>query len=341
MDVIKWLLEDDTPGVAFLARRCLLGEDPQSRKMKSLRRRCNEYAPTARMLKRTNSAITAGDYKKYTGAYWTFLILCELHADGRDKNIQKLAEHVLSTQLRSGGFSATGKPSLEIVCLTANMLRAAVHFGYGEDERVLRGYRRLVERILPHGGVPCVILDHVLLTSCKMTLPQTLRCLAAAPDGVSKRDLKKTRDLLIKQLLAARVYRYVRPDAKLYHVSVKKRPAGMKVREFKAKWLAKHEYKETEMEAKPGWLRFGFPRSYNPDMLEAMLALTELGLKHKRVLDDSLDHIERKRTKDGLWELEDSLNGKMQANIGQVGRPSKWITLRAIWVLKHFGRMKV
>ena len=264
-----------------------------------------------------------------------------MYADGRDKRIRRLTEHVLATQLPSGGFSVSGRPSLEIVCLTANILRAAVQFGYGDDERIIAGYKRLIDRILPHHGVPCVGLDHVLLTKCKMTLPQTLRCLAVAPNGVPRGKLKQTRDLLVKQLLAVRVYRYVRPDFKTYQVTVSRRPKGVLVRDVKAKWLAEHKVKNKDLLPKAAWLRFGFPRSYNPDLLEAMLALAELGVKHTRALDEALDHIEAKRGRDGRWKLDHSLNGKMLASIERKGRPSKWITLRALIVLKHFGRLKL
>ena len=341
MDAIKWLLEDDAPGVGYVARQHLLGEDPTSRKMKSFRRRCNEYPPVARMLDRLDEALAARNYKKYQGAHWTLIFLAEMQADGRDRRVRKLAEHVLSTQLPNGGFSATGEPRHEIVCLTANILRSLVHFGYGEDERVIGGYRRLIDRIVPHGGVPCVVLDYVMHTSCKMTLPQTLRCLAVAPPGVPKRKLKKARDLVTNQLLAIRVYRYVRPDAKAYYAALDKRPKGMKVREFKARWLSKHKVADKDLLAKPGWLRFGFPRHYNPDLLEAMLALTEAGIKHSPVLDDALDRIEKRRGKEGRWKMDDSLNGKMLADIERKGQPSKWITLRAMIVLKHFGRVDV
>ena len=352
MDVINWLTEDSAPPVAYLARHHLLGEDTDSRKMKSLWRRRNEYTPIGRTLNRVEDCITKGNrkqagrefwgnYKKYEGAYWTLIILSELRADGRDGRIRRLTEHVLATQLPNGGFSASGKPSLEIVCLTANVLRAAVQFGYGNDDRVIAGYQRLMARILPHRGVPCMVLDHVLITKCIMTLPQTLRCLAVAPHGVPKKKLKETRDLLVKQLLDVHVYRYVRPDFKTYQLTVSQRPKGVLVREVKANWLAKHKVKNKDLLPKQRWLRFGFPRSYNPDLLEAMLALAELGVRRTRVLDDALDHIESKRGPHGRWTLDDSLNGKMLANIEQKGRPSKWITLRAMIVLKHFGRMNL
>lgn len=340
MGVMNWLLEEDAPGVAYLARLRLLGEGPGSARMKSLRQRCNEYPPVTRMLDRLERARKFPDYKKYQGAYWTVIFLAELQAEGRDEPVRRLIEHVLGSQPTSGGFGPGGEPRYEIVCLTANILRALVHFGYGKDERVIRGYRRLVERIVPHGGVPCIVLDNLLHTSCKMTLPQTLRALAVAPPGVPTTPLKKARELLVKQLLAVRIYHYVRPDAKAFYAAVAKRPKGMKVRELKAQWLARHPVSDGELMPKPGWRRFGFPRHYNPDLLEAMLALAELGVKHQPVLDEALDHIEKKRGADGCWKMDDSLNGKMLADVERKGRPSKWITLRALIVLQDFGRIR-
>ena len=341
MDVICWLLEDDAPGVAYLARQRLLGEDPAARKMKSLRRRCNEYPPVARMLDRVEDVCDENPYKKYRGAFWTLIFLAEMHADGHDKRIGRLARHVLNHQLPEGGFSASAGRRFEIVCLTANVLRALVHLGYSQDEGVVRGYERLAERLGGNGGVPCAVLDHILHTSCKMTLPQTLRCLAVAPSGEPRNKLKKTRVLLVAQLLAIRAYRYVRPDAEAFYAAVTERPTGVKLRAFKAQWLSEHQVENEDLLPKPGWLRFGFPRNYNSDILESMLSLAENRVGHSPVLDDALDHIEEKRDKDGRWTLDDSLNGKMLADIEHKGRPSKWITLRAMTVLRHFGRIDV
>lgn len=345
MNVIDWLLADDTPGVQMLARRDLLDEDPESRRMRSLRRRTNDYPPVARMLDRLDEAIAAGAYRKYQGAYWTLLFLSEMQADGRDPRVRRLAEHVLAARLSTGGFAPVYKRAFderwEIVCLSANMLRALSRLGYGEHEAVVRGYRRLAERILPHGGVPCRIIDeHSLLSSCKMTLPQTLRALAAAPPGVPRDELARLREVLVGQLLEVRIYRYVRPDGRRFFKElVPLRPKGTTVRAYKAAYLEGNPVGPEDLVEKKGWLRFGFPHSYNSDLLEAMLALAELGVAHRPALDEALDQIERKRGADGRWRLDHSLNGKMLADVERKGRPSKWITLSALTVLRHFGRL--
>lgn len=137
MNVLDWLIEDDAPGVAHLTRRDWLGESPTARRMTSLRRKCNDYPPVAKLLDRVDDAIAAGDYKKYEGAYWTLLFLAEMHVDGRDPRVKRLAKHVLGRQMENGGFAPGGPRAAhdEIVCLTANMLRAMTvlrHFGRAE-----------------------------------------------------------------------------------------------------------------------------------------------------------------------------------------------------------------
>lgn len=337
-NTLSWLLEDDCPGVRYSALLRWEGRDPASRGMQNLRRRCNEYAPVARMLEGVDDAITAGDYAKYRGAYWTLIFLADMMADGRDRRVRRLAEHVLGRQLDNGGFSPDGSTRDEIVCLTSNLLRALVTLGYGAHEGVARGYRRLCERILAHRGIPCIVLQHCLHTRCHMALPQTLRCAAAAPAAVKSADLEGLRQLLVHQIKQVRVYRYVHPEAKQYHEALKNRPKGATIAEFKKQYIADKKVRPADLRPKPGWLRFGFPRSYNPDALEAMLALAEAGADHARALDGALDHIEKLRRPDGRWLLQDSLNGKMLADIEGKGRPSKWVTLRAMIVLDHFGR---
>lgn len=361
MGAVDWLLEEEAPGVAFRARTRLLGEAPDSRRARELRRRRNEYPPVAAMLDAAEEAIAAGDYAKYRGAFWTLIFLADLEGDPADPRLRRLAEHALARQLPKGGFSPSGSgdawlpssPSaeFEIVCLTANLLRALVHCGYGAHEGVARGYRRLAERILEARGVPCRVIDRgSLLPTCRMTIPHVLRAFAIAPPGAMASpagpDLSRARDLLVGQLLEQRVYRYVRPDARRFFRELVplrpkgRRPKGTSFAAFKVDYLRDHPSPPAEAwEPKPGWLRFGYPHSYNPDLLEALLALAELGVAHHPALDDAIDRVEEKRGRDGRWRLERSLNGKMQADVERKGLPSKWITLHALVVLRHFGRL--
>jgi len=63
------------------------------------------------------------------------------------------------------------------------------------------------------------------------------------------------------------------------------------------------------------------------------------GLGHVRDprLANAIEFVLSKQDAQGRWKLEHTLNGKMWIDIEQRGKPSKWITLRALRVLKAAG----
>ena len=85
------------------------------------------------------------------------------------------------------------------------------------------------------------------------------------------------------------------------------------------------------------WFKFGFPLSYTSDVLEALLALAEAGYGRDPRLKNAIDLVISKRGADGRWAMKHSLNGKMWADVEAKGKPSKWVTLRALRVLKMTG----
>jgi hypothetical protein len=85
------------------------------------------------------------------------------------------------------------------------------------------------------------------------------------------------------------------------------------------------------------WFKFGFPLSYTSDVLEASLALAEAGYGRDPRLKRTIEVIVSKRDADGRWTLKHSLNGKMWTDIEVKGKSSKWVTLRALRVLRAAG----
>ncbi len=89
--------------------------------------------------------------------------------------------------------------------------------------------------------------------------------------------------------------------------------------------------------AKPGWLKFQFPLMYQTDALEITGLLLDLGCRDPR-LEEAVELILSKQGSGGKWPLEATFNGKFQVDIESKGKPSKWITLNALRVLKGFFR---
>ena len=67
--------------------------------------------------------------------------------------------------------------------------------------------------------------------------------------------------------------------------------------------------------------------------------LTKLGYIDDERLSDTVQLLLQKSREDGTWILESAPTSRMQANIETVGKPSKWITLYALRVLKRLHKL--
>ncbi|MCL7453146.1 MAG: hypothetical protein M8467_08860, partial [Anaerolineae bacterium] len=87
----------------------------------------------------------------------------------------------------------------------------------------------------------------------------------------------------------------------------------------------------------PEWFRFGFPRGHQSDVLETLETLARLGCPPVPRLEAAIDLVLSKRRADGCWysEFVSPVAGRL--GIDREGAPSKWITLRALYVLKWWA----
>jgi hypothetical protein len=116
-------------------------------------------------------------------------------------------------------------------------------------------------------------------------------------------------------------------------------PALRQISAVGAEHLLKHRlYKKSHdlnSIAKLDWVKFGFPLMWNIDALEMLGVLTRLGYHDER-MRDAIDLVISKQDAQGRWNLETTFNGRFQVNIERKGKPSKWVTLYALNVLKEF-----
>ena len=83
------------------------------------------------------------------------------------------------------------------------------------------------------------------------------------------------------------------------------------------------------------WFKFGYPIGYVTDVLQNLEVLTNLGYAKDARLTNAIDLLLSKRDDQGRWMLEYTYNGKTWIDIETKNQPSKWVTLRALRVLKH------
>ena len=334
---LEWLLEPENPAVAVLTRRTLLGELHDDAATAALWERRNEYAPVAAILgaqlEDGSWAPPPSDYRKYTGSLWQVHLLGELWADGDDTRVRRAAEYAFSRQLDDGSWSTTDmRPSGSIACLTSNVARALARMGWARDERVVAALRGVVELYDELGVVDCRFAQGYQLNGyCHMLAVKELLFLAEIPPDLWPEGAQRLRDACVTHMRERGVFRYLPAEAREFNAGRTAMRAGDHGA-YRERFLAEHP--ELHLEDKPGWTRFGYPLSYNSDALEALWAVAQAGEPPRAEYRPAVDLVRQAADSNMRWILRNSFNGKMLADVEAKGRPSKWLTLRALRVLE-------
>ena len=73
------------------------------------------------------------------------------------------------------------------------------------------------------------------------------------------------------------------------------------------------------------------------DILRALDYFQFAGISYDPRMQDALDILKKKRRKDDKWPVQAKHPGQTHFDMEKTGGPSRWNTLRALRVLKHFG----
>ena len=316
-DTVPWLLEEDNPSVRYWTLKDILQKSASDHEVKKAQKDIMESHTVTTILKNQSPdgfwASSENPYlPKYKATYHQLLILSELGASVCTQ-IKKAIEHVFTYQYNSGHFSfkqiktERGKKSklTDGACLTGNILRFLIHFGYLPDERTQKAINFLVNT--HENGWSCraypIDKEKVFPQNCYMGGVNPLIAFSMIPE--------KERTNKIKDIINQEVEIYLENEIFMYLKDEK-----------------------GEKKAKFGWRRFGFPLFYQSDALEVLDVLTRLGVTDDR-MKKALDLVLSKKDENGRWILENTFNGKMWVDIEEKGYPSKWITLKAVRVLKR------
>jgi len=338
---IEWLLEKENPSVRYFALRDLLDREETDSEVKEAKAAILTSKVIAKMLSKQRTEGYWEDpenpyHPKYKSSYWQIMILGQLGMDKSDKRVQRACEFILNLQLDEGGFSSyTRERALEeyewmrtktalkeklqpepstwaqslvtehqYSCLTGNVCAAMLRMGYGTDSRVVKALNWLVKVQNMDGGWLCPYWKAHIKDKhgCFYGTICPLEAFSEVPKEKRTPEMRRTIAKGAKFLLMHRLY-------KADH----------------------HGYRVINRQ----WLRFSFPWFYGYHILRGLSVLTKLVYTEDERLKDALELLLQKRRPDGTWVLENAPTGRMQANIETVGKPSKWITLNALRVLKR------
>lgn len=322
-DVINWLLEEENPSVRYFTLKDILGKPEDDAEVQAAKRKIMQSGMVFDILERQREPAYLKAYSrfytyKYKGLVWSLIVLAELGA-ALNPQIKAQCEYILinSQETEDGGFAMNtaakkggGRITEVIPCLTGNMVWSLIRFGYLDDPKLqkaigwLTRYMRFNDGVEENPQAPPYNRYEMCWGkhTCFMGAVKALKGLSAIPHEKRTNEINDTINKAAEFLLIHHIYK------------------------------RSHDLCKT---SKPGWLKFGFPLMYQTDALEILDILTELGIKDSR-MDEAINIVIAKQDDTGRWKAENTYNSeKLLIPIGQKDEPSKWVTLRALRVLRR------
>jgi hypothetical protein len=342
-EALKWLLEPADPPIRMLALTDVLGEPQDGEDVTAAREETRSY----RLVLSLKRAQGGKGYwppdetcynPKFTSTVWPLILLGEMGVP-RTPWIDSAIERFLSQhQMENGALSSTSKEELTEwrikhggrgkrdgePCLSGNMLRALLVFGYGDDKRAKEALDWLPEVQLEDGGWNCDYPKQNPNHSSFMSTIEPLWAYSEIPRPRWTKRLKRSAERGAEFLLSHRLYKSHRDWRPVELRGMGKLYTGNIV------------------------TKFHFPMYYYYDALHALRVLTRLGFRDDERISDAIHLMLSKKTPEGKWLLEGDWvrertdrTRKARVTLEELQKPSKWVTLNCYRVLAMTGQLEL
>ncbi len=324
-----WLLEAEDPGPRYLALRDLVGLPADNPELVAARKAAHAQGPIATILDNMHpkgywSKPGPGYTQRYFSTVWSLIALAQMGSLATmDMRILQACDYLLKNTLSPGGqFGYNGTAAGTLDCLQGNLCAALLALGC-TDPRLDLAYEWMARTVIgeemalaSETGAPL----HYYSAKCGPLFACGYNGQKPCAWGAAKIMLafaqlpKKRQTPLIERAIEQGLDFLLGTD-----------PA-------RADYPTRHG-------AKPAreWWRFGFPVFYITDILQIVEALVGLGYGSDPRLANALQLVREKQDAQGRWALEFDYPGKTWVNYGPRDAPNKWVTLRALKVLKEVG----
>lgn len=305
-EIIQWLLKGDV-SIQYQAYRDLLGIE-----RKDLQDRISAEGWGARFLAKQNSKGHWGrDYysPKWTSTHYTLLDIRNLCPDPQLPKVRSTIDMLLDRYRSEDGGMMLGPSTSRHsdVCVNAMFLNIASYFGYAADKRTEGLIDSILGEIMPDGGFNCY-----------------------TPRTGSKHSSLHTTISVLEGL-----HEYFKNGG--MYVMYKIRNAIRSAEEF----ILMHQLYISDRTSEiinPQFLRMPYPGRWKYDILRALDYFQYSGHPWNDRMKPAVEVLLKKRNKDGTWNLNSGYSGQVHFDMEKAGKPSRWNTLRASRVLKHFQR---
>lgn len=325
-EALNWLLEPDPPGVRYLGLRDLVDCASDDPRLLDARQVAYTQGPIAAVLESMHpdgywAEPGPGYLPKYRSSVWSIQLLAQLGASAaHDARIARACAYILDHAFAPGGqLTASGAPSGTADCLQGELLWSLLSLGYA-DPRLDTAFEWMARTVTGEGLAPNTERDAPIryyagkcgpLFACGSN--EKLPCAWGAAKVMLAFGLLpvERRTPLVQQAIEQGVdfLFSVDPATANYPSPYSVKPSG-------------------------NWWKFGFPVFYVTDLLQIVEALVALGYGSDPRLANVLQIVRDKQDPRGRWLLEYDYTGKTWVDFGPKKQPNKWVTLRALRVLK-------
>ncbi|MCJ7680052.1 MAG: hypothetical protein MUP70_04930 [Candidatus Aminicenantes bacterium] len=303
-DILKWLLDGDV-SIQYQIHRDLLNEERPD-----LQKRIAKEGWGAAFLsrRRENGHWGMGFYQpKWTSTHYTLLDLRNLNISPNVLEIQETISLILRNHKdEDGGINPAKTVSKSDVCINGMVLNYACYFR--SDESDLRSIVDcLIGQQMTDGGFNCRSnRPGAVHSSLHTTLSVAEGLWEYRKNGYTYRleEVKRMEEETREFMLQHRLFRSDRTGAII----------------------------------RPGFLRLPYPPRWFYDILRALDYFLSAGVSYDPRMQDAMDVLIKKRRPDNRWPLQAAHPGKVHFQMEKAGEPSRWNTLRALRVIKHFNR---
>jgi len=302
--IIPWLLEGDV-SIQYQVHRYLLGSEKSD-----LRERIATEGWGARFLeaRNTNGHWGRGFYQvKWISTHYTLLDLKHLTLPP-DHPVPRESISIILRENKDpdGGINPARTIKGSDVCINGMLLNYACYFGVDQEPL--------------HSIVDFVITQHMADGgfNCRFN-----------HDGAVHSSLHSTISLLEgMHEYAANGYKYRLAELE-------------KLAAASGEFILQHQLYKSDRTGETideKMLMLSYPSRWKYDILRALDYFQAVGFTYDPRMQPALDILLKKRRKDGAWPVQAKHPGKTHFDMEKTGGPSRWNTLRALRILKHFRK---
>ncbi len=324
--VLDWLLEPNIPDVRYLTLRDMLDRPTDDPDLIAARVQAHTVGAIATVLDVMHPdgcwiKPGAGYSPKYHGSVWALILLAQLGASSEaDQRIAIACQYYLDHAFAPRGqIDANGSPASTADCLQGNMCAALLDLGC-RDARLDAAFDWMARTATGEGIAPKQDRMAALRYYGGKCGP---RFACGANNGLS------CAWGAAKVMLAFAKLPYARRTPQIESAIEEGVDFLFSVEPTTAAYPSGYGQKPSS-----NWWKFGFPVFYVTDLLQIAEALVGLGYDRDPRLANTIALIRSKQDAQGRWLLEYTYGSKTWGFYGRRGGPSKWVTLRALRVLK-------